>query len=321
MTTVLLGLDREAPLAPADHARLAELTAGYRLVITKERAEMEAVLDDVEIAAGGVPIPLILRAPQLRWYQQWGAGADWLLRHPEAAARPFVLTNTSGIHATQISEHILTFMLALTHRLPAAFQAQAQGRWQRPGDHELGELAGATLLLIGLGAIGSRTAELAAAFGMRVLGVRRSPREPLAAVERIFPPERLADVLPEADFVVLTVPLTRDSRHMIGEAELRLMKSTAYLINIGRGATVDECSLVTALSEGWIAGAGLDVFETEPLPVDSPLWRAPNVIITAHYSGSSPHYNTRALAVFLDNFGRYRAGQPLRNIVDKHLGY
>ena len=134
-------------------------------------------------------------------------------------------------------------------------------------------------------------------------------------------PERLAEALPEADFVVLTVPLTPDTRHMIGERELRLMKPTALIVNIGRGGTIDEAALIRALAEGWIAGAGLDVFEKEPLPTDSPLWGMENVIITAHYAGATPHYNERALAIFLDNLRRYKAGEPLRNVVDKTLGY
>ena len=134
-------------------------------------------------------------------------------------------------------------------------------------------------------------------------------------------PERLAEALPEADFIVLTVPLTPDTRHMIGERELRLMKPTALIVNIGRGGTIDEAALIRALAEGWIAGAGLDVFEKEPLPPDSPLWRMENVIITAHYAGATPHYSERALAIFLDNLRRYKTGEPLRNVVDKTLGY
>jgi len=131
----------------------------------------------------------------------------------------------------------------------------------------------------------------------------------------------LLGLLPEADFVVLTVPLTHETQGMIGERELRAMKPTAYLVNIGRGGTVQERALIRALQEGWIAGAGLDVFETEPLPEDSPLWDMDNVIITAHYAGATPHYNERAMAIFLDNLRRYRAGEPLRNVVDKRLGY
>jgi phosphoglycerate dehydrogenase-like enzyme len=156
---------------------------------------------------------------------------------------------------------------------------------------------------------------------MRVLGIRRDPTRGAPGVEAMFGPHQLLDLLPQADLVVLTVPLTAETRGMIGEPELRAMKSTAFLVNVGRGGTVDEAALAEALREGWIAGAGLDVFETEPLPEDSPLWRLDRMIVTSHYAGVTPHYNERALEVFLDNLERYRAGEPLRNVVDKQLGY
>jgi phosphoglycerate dehydrogenase-like enzyme len=151
--------------------------------------------------------------------------------------------------------------------------------------------------------------------------VRRNRSIGVPGVERIVGPDHLRGLLPAADFVVLAVPLTPETKRMIGGEEFRLMRRTAYLIDVGRGATVDERSLVRALRQQWIAGAGLDVFETEPLPKDSPLWDMENVIVTAHYSGNTPHYNERAMAVFLDNLQRYQAGEPLRNVVDKRLGY
>lgn len=319
--TVLLIREPPAALSAADRAIIADLAAPMQLVVTDDAAAIEAVLPEVEIATGHVPPSLLARMPQLRWYQQWGAGADWLLRHPELAARDFIVTNASGIHAIQISEHILALMLAFARRLPQALRGQARGEWARQPRESLFELAGKTLVLIGLGAIGGRTARLAAALEMRVIGVRRNAGEPPPGVERVVGPDRLLEVLPLADFVVLTIPLTAETRHMIGERELRAMKRSAYIFNIGRGGTIDEPSLIRGLREGWIAGAGLDVFEHEPLPADSPLWQMDNVIITAHYAGATPHYNERALAIFLDNLRRYVAGEPLQNVVDKSLGY
>jgi phosphoglycerate dehydrogenase-like enzyme len=177
------------------------------------------------------------------------------------------------------------------------------------------------MLLVGVGAIGARTAELAAALGMHVIGIRRNPHLEAEGLNAIYGPEALLEHLPEADFLVLTVPLNHETQGMIGERELRRMKPSAYLVNIGRGATVDETALIQALQSGWIAGAGLDVFETEPLPADSPLWSMPNTIITAHYAGRTPHYLERALSIFLDNLERYTAGKPLSNLVDKALMY
>jgi phosphoglycerate dehydrogenase-like enzyme len=319
--TILLLRENPAALTAADRATLTGLASDMRLVVTDDQAEVETALPEAEIVAGHMSPTLLAKAPNLRWYQQWGAGADWLLRHPEIAGRDFILTNASGVHAIQISEHILAFLLAFARRLPEAVRAQSRHEWQRQGHQDVFELAGKTLLLVGVGAIGERTACVAAALGMRVLGIRRSTGDPVPCVEQICPPECLHDWLPRADFVVLTVPLTPETRKLIGERELRLMKPSACIVNIGRGGTIDEAALIRALSEGWIAGAGLDVFEKEPLPSDSPLWDMPNVIITAHYAGVTPAYNERAMAIFLDNLRRYKAGEPLRNVVDKHLGY
>lgn len=321
MKTILLNFE-SGTLSEEQLALVQAAAPDMRILVTRERAQVERALDEIEIAAGGFPHDLLSQARHLRWLQQWGAGADWLLRHPEAAELDFVLTNASGVHAVPISEHILGFLLAFARGLHRAVCAQVRHEWI-PQDQQkaIFELAGKTMLLVGVGAIGARTAQVATAFGMRVLGVRRDPSVNVPGVAAMSGPHQLLDLLPEADFVVLTVPLTHETRAMIGERELGAMRRTAYLVNIGRGGTVQERALVRALQEGWIAGAGLDVFETEPLPEDSPLWGMENVIITPHYAGMTPAYDERAMAIFLDNLRRYRAGQPLRNVVDKRIGY
>jgi phosphoglycerate dehydrogenase-like enzyme len=281
---------------------------------------IEARLEEIEVAAGAFPRDLMKRAPRLRWFQQWGAGADWLLKHPELVAKDFVLTNVSGIHAVPISEHIFAYLLAFARGFPKALRDQAARRWPQERGSFF-ELAGQTMLLLGTGAIGARTARLAQAFEMRVVGVRRNPERTAPHVDEMVALSDLHAVLPEADAVVLTLPLTDATRHVIAERELRAMKRTAYLVNIGRGALIHEEALVRALREGWIAGAGLDVFETEPLPERSPLWRLENVLITPHTSGDTPHYDARALAILLENLRRYHAGEPLTHVVDKTLGY
>ncbi len=320
MSILLLGMSPQ-DVSAAHLAEIDQTAPDMRLLITPHRADMEAVLDDIEIAAARFPHDLLPRARSLRWFQQWGAGADWLLRYPQVADQDFVLTNTSGLHAIPISEHIMAFLLALARGLPQAIHAQERGEWQRDETQTIFELSGRIMLLIGVGAIGERTAQLAAALGMRVWGIRADPRQSAAGVEAMYGRDRLPQLLPQADFVVLTVPLTTQTRGMIGEAELRAMKKTAYLVNIGRGGTVQEDALIRALQEGWIAGAGLDVFEQEPLPAHSPLWQMEQVIITAHYAGRTPLYQERAMRIFLDNLRRYRNGEPLQNVVDKRLGY
>ena len=318
-TTILLGLKPEI-LSRKQLDRIQEIQPHARLVITAERDEIEPIVDEIDIAAGHFPIPWIPRAKRLRWFQQWGAGTDWLLRHPEIAVLDFTLTNASGVHSIPISEHILSFLLAFARQLPRAIRAQSEGRWER--DMGAFELAGKTMLLIGVGAIGKRTAQIADALGMHVIGMRRSASGSTShGVKRMVRPGDLLNTLPEADFVVLTQPLTEETRNMIDAHALARMKPSAYLINIGRGGTVDEPALVEALQNGTIAGAGLDVFATEPLPPDSPLWKMENVIITAHYSGETPHYDERAIEIFIDNLDRFTRGEPLRNQVDKQRGY
>jgi len=320
MGTILLAMEPES-LDKRYIDAIRALAPAMPLLITQDHDEIAAALDDIEIAVAGFPRDLLPKARRLRWYQQWGAGADWLLRQPEVAKMDFILTNASGVHAIPISEHIVAFMLAFTRNLHQAIRAQAKHQWHRMAREEMDELAGKTMVLVGGGAIGERTAYLAQALGMRVLGVRRHPEVGHPAIAAMYGADQLMAVLPLADFLVLTIPLTRETRHMIGEAELRAMKRSAIIINIGRGGTIDEQALIRALQEGWIAGAGLDVFEREPLPADSPLWDMPNVIITSHYSGRTPRYLERGMEIFLDNLRRYRAGEPLRNVVDKKLGY
>jgi phosphoglycerate dehydrogenase-like enzyme len=177
------------------------------------------------------------------------------------------------------------------------------------------------MLLLGVGSIGKRVAELATSFGMRTMGVRRNPTGSGTPLERCVTPEELLDILPEADIVSNSMPLTPDTHGMINREAFRAMKNTALFFNVGRGKTVDETALIEALQNDEIAGAGLDVFETEPLPPDSPLWEMRNVVITGHYAGSSESSSQRRVEVFTDNLRRFVAGGNLRNVVDKRLYY
>ncbi len=297
------------------------IAPNYEIVVTDDRQQIADRLDEIEIVAGGGPYAPFVGGKNLRWIQQWGAGADWLDRAPEADRAAFTLTSVSGVHAIPISEHIFSFLLAFARQLPKAFRDQQKHEWKHHGFNDVFELHGKTLLMVGVGAIGEQAARVSCAFGMRVIGVRRNPEQPADCLAEIHAPEELPALLPQADFVVLTVPLTAETRGMIGERELRAMKPSAYLINIGRGPTVDQDALVRALRQGWIAGAGLDVADPEPLPPHSALWDMPNVIITAHYSGLTPRYNQRAIPIFLENLRRYLNGEPLQNEVDKELGY
>jgi phosphoglycerate dehydrogenase-like enzyme len=282
----------------------------------KRRSELAS---RVEVVLGMLAVDDLRALPKLGWLQQTGAGADWLLRAPDIAKSGLVLTNASGVHAIPIAEHILALMFVLSRRMHRFVKAQQAHEWFRRG--RLGELDGATLGIVGLGAIGAKTAEKARGIGMRVIGLRRDPAKPCAHVERTYGPDGLGELLAQSDWVAICAALTPETRHLIGERELRRMKPSAYLINIARGSVIDEPALVRALQEEWIAGAGLDVFEREPLPADSLLWDMRNVVITPHFAGATPFYSDRVIEIFCDNLRRYQAGDTLLNVVDKQLAY
>ena len=318
MSVLLLGFS-EDHFNDEQKAAIREAAGGLELFYATD-TDVEARLEEIEAAAGSFPRDLMARAANLKWYQQWGAGADWLLEHPELAEKDFILTNVSGIHETPIGEQIMAYLLMFARGFPQMVRAQLATTWSQH-ESKTFELAGKTMLLLGTGAIGAYTAKLAEAFGINVVGVRRSPEKQVEHIGEMVALADLHTALPEADFVVLTLPLTEDTHHLIGKAELEQMKPTAILVNIGRGGLVDEPALVGALQNGTIAGARLDVFETEPLPEDSPLWAMENVIITPHMAGNTPHYDERALEIFLGNLRRYTAGESLTHVVDKQAGY
>ncbi len=293
------------------------------LVIIKNKEEWEgkadALIAKTEVVFGRLPFARISELPNLRWIQQDFAGSDWLQNFPDLIEKDFILTNASGVHAIPIAEHILAMMLALARDFPYSFRKQGKHQWGRRG--RVIELDGATLGVIGLGKIGEKTAEKAKGLNMKVLAIRRNPERSSPYVDRMFGSEGLKELLSQSDWVVIAAPMTPETKGMIGETELKSMKKSAYIINIARGSIIQESVLIKALQEGWIAGAGLDVFEKEPLPEDSPLWAMENVILTGHFAGSTPFYFDRVLEIFLENLRRYREGEPLINVVDKRRGY
>lgn len=292
------------------------------------RAEMEVLY-----AADHLPQPE--EAPRLRWIQLHSAGTDHLQGLPILDAGDVAITSASGIHATPIAEYCLAVMLAFTCRLLHFRRLQAAARWDqsgRPSD----TLRGQTLGIVGYGSIGRELARLAQALGMTVLATRRGlvhPDEggryvepgvgdPRAEIpERLYPPQALASMLGACDFVALTLPHTGSTTRILDEAMLAAMKPDAVLINVSRGAVVDEAALISALAAERIAGAALDVFEEEPLPASSPLWGLENVIITPHLAGDWRRYHEHAAALFAVNLRRYLDNEPLFNLYDRERGY
>ena len=276
------------------------------------------------------------QAHSLRWVQLSSAGINHVTGKPlMASAIP--ITTTSGIHAVPIAEYVVGSMLAFARGFPKMFSLQQKHEWPKGRwDALLGaELRGHTIGLIGYGSIGREIGRLAKAFGMNVLASKRSPQQRddggwavsgvgdphMEHVSRVFGSDQLEEMVAQCDFVVVALPLTKGTEGMINESVLRAMRPTAYFVNISRGGVVDEDALIRALQEGWIAGAGLDVFRQEPLPPESPFYDLPNVILTPHISGASAAYDDRASDLFAENLRRYLAGEPLLNLVDKQRGY
>jgi phosphoglycerate dehydrogenase-like enzyme len=318
MKLVLPGLLRDE-LMPRIMAVAPEAT----IVWFDQNGEPEAPITDAEVLlrwffSNEQLARLVRQMPSLRWLHIPRAGVEGSLI-PEVIERDIIVTNSAGVHAIPISEFVMFFALSHVKQARYLHQLQAAHQW-REANLQLQELAGTTMLIIGLGHIGQAIAERASAFGMRVWGSRRTPR-PVADVERVVGEGEWRSLLPAADFVVIAAPLTPATRGMFGRAELALMKPDAYLINIARGEIVDEVALIEALRTRRIAGAGLDVFAQEPLPPDSPFWTLPNVFVTPHISWSSPHIRTRTLDLFAANLRTFIYQQPLQNVVDKRAGY
>ncbi|KAA2214199.1 D-2-hydroxyacid dehydrogenase [Teichococcus oryzae] len=272
---------------------------------------------DILVLVGQAPLgALRQRAPRLRWLHYTSAGVEWLLQ--EGLPSDLLLTNASGTHAPKTAEFALLCVLMLGNNMPALFTAQREARWDpRPAP----TVAGRTALVLGLGGLGGAAAEALSGAGLTVIGVSRSAR-PHPAVAESHPIAALPTLLPRADFLVITLPLTPDTHNIIGARELDLLPPGAGVVNIGRGPLLDHDALAARLSDGRLGGAVLDALPQEPLPAESPLWRTPNLIITPHCGLYDPAaYGRRCLDGFFANLERFKAGLEMRQVVDPARGY
>lgn len=281
-------------------------------------ASLEASLPETDILllSGYIDLSRLKeRAPRLRWIQSCSAGvekvAPWI---PEG----ITLTNASGVHGPRGGEYGMTAVLMLNSRVPAFVTNQQAARWEQI---HTTPLKGKTLVLLGVGAIGSEVARLAKRFGMRVLGVSRSGK-PHKSVDRMYRTKQMAQVLPKADFVLSTLPLTPETNGLVSRSVLDMLPRHAGVVNLGRGRVMDYDALRDKLQKGELSGAVLDVFDPEPLPADSPLWSTPNLIMSPHCAVDDESvYVERCLDIFFDNLKRFLAGRPLENVVNTKLGY
>ena len=260
---------------------------------------------------------LVEQMPNLRWLHVTRGGLNAYLT-PLVKARPIQVTGSKGIHGAVFSEFALACIFALAKKLPECMEAQTQRKWQKLVPVEV---AGKTLGIVGLGTAGTELARKAKVLGLRVIATKRTPTPKPDYVDELGAPEFLSQLLAESDFVVLLLASVPSTVNIIGEPELRSMKRSAYLINLTGSQAIEEKLLVRALKENWIAGAALDAFARQPLPEDSELWNLPNVIISPRIGGLTEQKWSPLLPIFVDNLNRFVAGEPLRNVVDKELGY
>jgi len=285
----------------------------------------EQALRDADVMIGWSLQPEQLHAAKsLRWIYSITAAVDQFL-YPELISSEITLTNAGRVHGPVVAEHAIAMLLALAKRLPSATRYQQRRKWameaiwkEQPRPREV---RGATLVVIGLGSIGAEVASMAAALKMHVIGVREHPERGAAEAHEVVGYDSLDGAIARADFVVLAAPLTERTQHFIDTGRLQQFKPTAFLINVSRGALVDEAALVKALRDRKIAGAALDVFEEEPLSRWSPLWKMPQVLITPHTAFLTENVWQRHYDVFVSNLKRYLAGQPLEGVIDKKRGY
>lgn len=278
-------------------------------------------LEDIEVLVG-FPADLVSlpfsRARNLKWLHAFSAGMEKVLT-PELKASDIIVSNSSGVHAIPIAEHVLGFILIFAKKFYQSFQNQQKRQWQNLDG--MVEIRGTTVVVVGLGHIGKEIAKLAAGAGMRVIAVDRAEKGKLEFVQELYSTEQMEKALLKADYVVSSVPYTVGTHHLFDIKKFRTMKQSAVFINISRGRVVNEQELVQALEQKVIAGAALDVTEVEPLPKDNPLWQMDNVVITPHHSSHTKQCMDRTIDLFCENLKAYIKGERLPNLVDKQKGY
>jgi phosphoglycerate dehydrogenase-like enzyme len=298
--------------------RLAEAVPGLRVLRPDTAEEAAVALHEADAAYGALPEELLAHAERLRWLQAPQAGPPAGFYHPKLIEHPAVVTNMRDTYTDHVATHTMALVLALARGLPRYVREQAKSNWAPDWNPEsVIALAESTALIVGVGAIGKAVGRMLAAFGTRVIGVDARQTGPVDGFAELLPAENLDDELGKADLVIITVPHTPETEGMFDAGRLAKFRTGACLVNIGRGPTLRLDALNEALAEGRLAGAALDVFETEPLPADHPLWTRQDVLITPHVAGAGPHAEERRFAVLVRNVKRFAAGDQLINVVDK----
>lgn len=298
-------------------AQLADDVPDAHVVVAESEEDARREIVDAQAAFGTLPPPILKEARDLKWLQAPAAAPTAGYYSPELIAHPVTVTNLRGIFNDRIPAHIMSYVLTFARGLHIYARQQREARWQPHGPESVVYLPKATALIVGVGNIGAEAARLCAAFGMRVVGVDARREDTPEGVSELHRPDALDSLLPQADFVILTIPHTPQTEGLFNAERFGRMKKSAFFINIGRGMTTKLDALNDALRNGTIAGAGIDVYEIEPLPQDHPLWSAPNAILTPHVADRGPDLDPARVAVITENARRFAAGEPLINVVDK----
>lgn len=305
----------------ADFSAIKEAAPNLNLVFPA-REQLMAEIVDADAIIGGITREQVLAAKKLKWVQVNSAGVENYVSIPELRSRPITLTNMKIVQGIEIADHALALLLGLTRRIDVAVVNRATETWPNLATYGRPlELHGKTAVVVGVGGIGTQIAVRAKAFGMTVIGVDPNDIPYVPYLDRSVPPDRLDDVLPEADVVFIAAPHTPATDRMIGAAQFAKMKAGVFFIAVSRGKIYDNAALVEALKSGHVAGAGLDVTEIEPLPKGHPLWTTGRVIITPHIAGRSDGDAGRYHGIYLENLVRFGRGERLRHVVDKEKGY
>ncbi len=303
----------------AEVARLQSSAPAGVTIVSVSQSNLKAELANADALIGALNADLLASAPRLKWLQTISAGVD-NLPLAELRAKGVTLTNSKIIMGPEIADHAFALLLSLTRQINRALSGQASRSWAR-GGYEPVELHGKTALIIGAGGIGMQIAQRAKGFGMKVIAVDPKELSMTPLIDQAVTPDRLDEVLPRADVIFVSAPLTRQSERMIAARQFELMKKGAYFIAVSRGRLYDTGALVKALDSNHLAGAGLDVTDPEPLPPGHPLWQFQNAVITPHIAGQSDQVGARSMDLFRENIRRFAAGLPLLNVVDLEKQY
>ncbi|MBU2879908.1 MULTISPECIES: D-2-hydroxyacid dehydrogenase [Aliiglaciecola] len=306
------------------HNTLMKYAGKREVLVTTDIEKIHKHINEIEIVLGDFPREYLSLLPNLKWFQQFGTGVEWLQNQPDLVHRPFLLTNCSDGHFDVVADHLMALLLGVLRGIPTAVRNQQKASWQQISLAEcdsLFQIRGKTVLLVGLGSVGIAIATRLKAFGAYVIGIRRDPSKTNVNVDEVYPLADLNQVALKANIVVSCLPRTTQTNHLFDSRFFACMKKPAFFFNIGRGNAVNEDELANALTTGVLFGAGIDVCTQEPLSKDSPLWTLDNLLITPHLGGTYDQVIEAWRDVALENLQRYTTEQPLRNQVTKISGY